>query len=202
MRKRARRETTFDLFDYGDAREPFAGQAKWFSETLGETIHQGVIMKIFATALVLGASVVAPTAHSQTAAVSNARIMPASTSLIVTPQTEISSKHVEVGQKFSFATVGDVKEGDQVVIPRGSPVTGTVNWKTGRAIGGKSGKFEVTFNSVNVGGREYALKGKHRQEGRGNTVGALLGSIWISGKSAVMTPGQEVSIFTAEPIPY
>jgi hypothetical protein len=186
----------------GLAHEPFADQAKCFSRIFGDTIHRGVNMKILAIALVLSASAVAPTAHSQTAVVSNGRMMPASTSLIVTPQSEISSKHVEVGQKFSFATVGDVKEGDQVVIPRGSPVTGTVSWKTGRAIGGKSGKFEVTFNSVNVGGREYALKGKHRQEGRGNTVGALLGSIWISGKSAVMTPGQEVSIFTAEPIPY
>lgn len=30
-----------------------------------------------------------------------------------------------------------------VVIPRGSPVTGAVTSKTGRAIGGKSGKFDT-----------------------------------------------------------
>lgn len=139
----------------------------------------------------------APAAEQRTA-----RMMPANTLVAVTPREEISSKHVERGQKVSFATVNDVVENGSVVIPRGSGVTGTITWKTGRAIGGKSGKFEVTFNSVNVLGREYRLSGKYRQEGRGNTVGALLGSIVISGRSAVMLPGDIVNTFTAEPVPY
>ncbi|WP_232492992.1 hypothetical protein [Novosphingobium kaempferiae] len=130
------------------------------------------------------------------------KLMPANTTLTVTPLEEISSKHVEVGQTFRFATVGDVTENGFVVIPRGSPVTGLITWKTGRAIGGKSGKFEVEFKNVTVNGRAMPLTGKHRQEGRGNTVGALLGSIWISGRSAVMVQGQTVTAFTAEPIPY
>ncbi|MBF7010421.1 hypothetical protein QUC32_12120 [Novosphingobium resinovorum] len=130
------------------------------------------------------------------------KLMPASTMVNVTPLEEISSKHIEVGQTFRFATVGDVVENGAVVIPRGSPVTGMISWKTGRAIGGKSGKFEVEFKSVTVNGREMGLTGKHRQEGRGNTVGALLGSILISGRSAVMVLGQTVPAFTAEPIPY
>lgn len=159
-------------------------------------------MQKMVIALALCVSAISAPVFAQETAGAVRKFMPASTSMMVTPQTEISSKHVEVGNKFTFSTIGDVREGDQVVIPRGSPVTGTVTWKTGRAIGGKSGKFEVTFNTVNVGGRDYALRGMHRQEGRGNTVGALLGSIWISGKSAVMLPGQEVSIFTAEAIPY
>lgn len=46
------------------------------------------------------------------------------------------------------------------------------------------------------------MSGMYRQEGRGNTVGALLGSIVISGRSAVMEPGQLVNAFTAAPIPY
>jgi hypothetical protein len=33
-------------------------------------------------------------------------------------------------------------------------------------------------------------------------VGALLGSIVISGRSAVMLPGQLVNVFTAEPVVY
>lgn len=40
----------------------------------------------------------------------------------------------------------------------------------------------------------------HRQEGRGNSAGALLGAAIITGKSAVMYPGQIVNAFTAEPI--
>lgn len=138
-------------------------------------------MKHFMTAMAVGLASVAVPAAAQDVQQTTTKFMPASTSMTVTPQAEISSKHVEEGQKFTFTTVGDVKEGETVVIPRGSTVTGTVTWKTGRAIGGKSGKFEVTFNTVNVGGKDYAVRGVHRQEGRGNTVGALLGSIWISG---------------------
>lgn len=130
------------------------------------------------------------------------QMMSANTMLVVTPQQEISSKHVEEGQRVAFQTVNDVVEGGKVVIPRGSPVEGTITWKTGRAVGGKSGKFEVTFNSVQVLGKAYALTGKHRQEGRGNSVGALLGSMVISGRSAVMLPGELVNVFTAAPIPY
>lgn len=90
----------------------------------------------------------------------------------------------------------------KVVIRRGSAVTGTITWKTGRAVGGKSGKFEVTFNSVSVGGRSVTLTGKHRQEGRGNSVGALLGSMVISGRSAVMLPGDLVNVFTGQDFVY
>lgn len=130
------------------------------------------------------------------------KLMPENTLLQLTPMQEISSKHVEEGQEVAFATVGDVTEGASVVIPRGSPVTGLITWKTGRAIGGKSGKFEVTFKSVRVRGKSYPMSGSYRQEGRGNTVGALLGAIVISGRSAVMLPGQIVNGFTAAPIPY
>jgi hypothetical protein len=130
------------------------------------------------------------------------RSLPAGTIVQVTPTQEITSKRVEEGQKFAFLVAADVVEQGVVVIPRGSMVEGTITWKTGRAIGGKSGKFEVTFTSITVGGRQYKMAGQHRQEGRGNTVGALLGSLWISGRSAVMLPGQIVNALTVEAIPY
>ena len=133
---------------------------------------------------------------------STGRTLPANTLVVVTPMNEITSKRVEVGDKVAFATVNDVVEGGVVAIPRGTPVQGSIKWKTGRAIGGKSGKFEVTFDSISVGGRTYAMRGLHRQEGRGNSVGALLGSMVISGRSATMGPGQLVNIFTAEPIAF
>ncbi|TCJ39210.1 hypothetical protein E0504_08655 [Parafrankia sp. BMG5.11] len=129
-------------------------------------------------------------------------MMPDQTLVQLTPAQEISSKHIEEGQQVSFVTVGDVTEGDAVVIPRGSPVAATVTWKTGRAIGGKSGKFEVRFDSVRVRGRAYPMSGTFRQEGRGNSVGALLGAIVVTGRSAVMLPGQIVNGFTAAPIAY
>ncbi len=130
------------------------------------------------------------------------RVVPASTMVMVTPLAEITSKKVEEGDQVAFALVNDIVEGGIVAVPRGTPVKGTITWKTGRAIGGKSGKFEVTFNSLSFGGRDYGLRGTHRQEGRGNTVGALLGSMFISGRSAVMVPGQMINVFTTEPISY
>ena len=121
---------------------------------------------------------------------------------VVAPLEMISSKRVEVGDKFNFAVVNDVVENGVTVIPRNTPVQGEITWKTGRAIGGKSGKFEVSFKTLTTPSGAYRLRGKHRQEGRGNTVGALLGSILISGRSAVMEPGQMVNVFTDEPIYY
>jgi len=60
----------------------------------------------------------------------------------------------------------------------------------------------VIFNSVKVQGQTYTLTGMHRQEGRGNSVGALLGSMVISGRSAVMLPGDLVNVFTGQDIVY
>lgn len=155
----------------------------------------------------LAAALLITSAPSAVAAVQPApvgRVMPANTNVTVTPMAELSSSRVHVGDRVQFMTVGDTTAPDgAVVIPRGSPVTGTITFVTGRAILGKSGKFDVTFNTVSVGGREYALRGVHRQEGRGNTVGALLGSAFVSGRSGRMTPGQSTATaFTSDPVPY
>lgn len=129
-------------------------------------------------------------------------VMPAGTMLVVTPTQEISSKTIEEGQQVLFRVVQDVVEANRVVIRRGSPVYATVSWKTGRAIVGKSGKFQLTFDTVTVNGQKHGLTGMVRQEGRGNTVGALFGSWVISGRSALMLPGELVNVFTQEPVIY
>ena len=113
-----------------------------------------------------------------------------------------SSDLVEVGDKFNFSVVNDVLENGMVAIPRGSKVEGTITWKTGKAVGGKSGKFEVTFNKINVRDTDYAMRGVHRQEGKGNTVAAVFATWLVSGRSAVMQPGQFVNAFTVDSIPY
>ena len=130
------------------------------------------------------------------------RALPASTLISVTPNAEITSKRVQVGQKVGFTVVDDVMDGGAVVIPRGSQVAASVTWKTGKAVGGRSGKFEVTFDKVTIAGRDYSLSGVHRQEGKGNTVAAIFATWLVSGRSAVMLPGQIVNAFTAEAIAY
>jgi hypothetical protein len=127
-------------------------------------------------------------------------VLPAETIVTVTPVDEITSMHMHKGDVERLQVAADVAYNGTVIIPRGAPVKATVTWRTGKGIVGKSAKFILTFNSVNVRGRDWALKGTHRQEGRGNTVAALLGSAIITGRSAVMLSGQVVNAFTAEPI--
>ncbi len=128
-------------------------------------------------------------------------VLPADTIIQVTPVDEITSKGMKEGTVRTLQVASDVIQDGTVVIPRGAPIKATVAWRTGKGIMGKSAKFELRFDSVLVNGKLYALKGQHRQEGKGNTVGALLGSALITGRSAVMTSGQIVNAFTAEAIP-
>jgi hypothetical protein len=131
-----------------------------------------------------------------------ARFIRAGTQISLAALQELSSKHVKLGEKYQFEVVSDVIDNGVVVIPRGSKATGEITMKTGRAIGGKSGKFDVTFESVSANGVTFPLNGVHRQEGKGNTVGALLGSILISGRSAVMLPGQVVTAMIKDDTAY
>lgn len=128
-------------------------------------------------------------------------VLPSDTIIQVTSPEEITSIKMKEGDVHMLQVASDVMHNGVVVIPRGAPVKGTITFRTGKGIGGKSAKFEITFNTVTVGGREYALKGKHRQDGKGNTVAALLGSMLVSGRSAIITSGQVLSAFTAVPIP-
>jgi len=148
----------------------------------------------------LGAATAQPAVATQVSPL--ARFLPVGTMVSVTPIEELSSKHIKEGQRYQFMVVNDVTDNGQVVIPRGSTATGVVSMQTGRAIGGKSGKFDITFESVTANGVTFPLSGVHRQEGKGNTVGALLGSILISGRSAVMMPGEVVTAMIKERTPY
>lgn len=158
-------------------------------------------MKIIVAAL-LSAMVAAPALEQAVASSTvSGVVLPADTVIQVTPVEEISSINMKVGDVHMLQVATDVAQNGTIVIPRGSPVKSTVSYRTGKGIGGKSAKFELSFDSVTVNGVPYGLKGKHRQEGRGNTVGALLGSMIITGKSAVIASGQAMNAFTAVAIP-
>lgn len=163
--------------------------------------------RVFAAASIALAVMAVPAiaqeaATAPVAAAPTSRALPASTMVQIASDTEISSKKIEVGQKFPFFVTADVVENGVTVIPRGAKVESTVTFKTGKAVGGKSGKFELSFDKINVGGKDYAMRGTHRQEGKGNTVAAVFATWLVSGRSAVMLPGQTVQAFTNEAIPY
>jgi hypothetical protein len=144
----------------------------------------------------------APTATPAPIQSSVARFLPAGTLVSLSPLQEISSKHMHEGQRFEFIVVNDVVESGVVVIPRGSKAIGIVTNQTGRAIGGKSGKFDISFESVVANNVRFPLTGVSRREGNGNTVGALFGLIFISGRSATLLPGQVVTAMTSAQTDY
>lgn len=126
--------------------------------------------------------------------------LPVNTLVEVTPAEEITSKKMKEGTTRPFLVACDVVQDGVVMIQRGSPVTAEVTWRTDQGVVGKSAKFELSFRSVRVNGGVFKLRGMHRQEGRGNTAGALLGATFITGKSATMVPGQFINVFTDEMI--
>jgi hypothetical protein len=69
---------------------------------------------------------------------------------------------------------------------------------------GKSGKLEVELRQVDLNGQRIPLNGKYRQEGEGNTtaaVGAVFlaaGLMFVTGKSAVIPRGRELSGYTSQ----
>lgn len=157
-------------------------------------------IRTFVSALVLTTTPALVIAQAPVAAAPQV-VLPMDTMIQVTPVNEITSIKMKEGDTYMMQVAADVAQNGVVVIPRGAPVKGTITWRTGKGIGGKSAKFDMTFNSVTVQGHKYALKGKHRQEGKGNTVAALLGSMFVSGRSAIITSGQVLNAFTAEAIP-
>lgn len=166
------------------------------------------MIKISIAAAAIAVTIAAPVQLNAQAVVEAQRVdntasaLPANTMIVVTPAEEITSIKMKEGTQRTFLVVEDVVYNGAIVIPRGSPVQSTVTYRTGKGIVGKSAKFELSFDSVRIGNQTFRLRGQHRQEGRGNTAGALLGSAVITGKSAVMTPGQTVNVFTADPIPF
>lgn len=134
--------------------------------------------------------------------------VPAGTKLVVSNNSLVTTKggRAAVGDRFYLTTVYDVVVDDAVVIPKGSAVVAEITWKTGKAVFGKSGKFDFEMRHVDVKGQLIPVSGKFRREGSGNTVAtigavvatmALGGGLFITGKSGELKPGEQFEIVTA-----
>ncbi len=149
---------------------------------------------------VVAPATAAPPMPAPEAQVAKTISLPKDTLIRVSPISEVTSKRMKEGQTREFRVAEEVRRDGVTVVPINAPVVATVTWRTGKGIFGKSAKFEITFTSVEIDGKKYALTGSHRQEGRGNTAAALLVSGIITGRSAVMLPDQVVNARTAEAI--
>ena len=149
-------------------------------------------------------------------AASNVAYLPAGYDIIVTPLDGITSKGHEVGSTFSIKTAYDVLYNGYIIIPHGTLGLARMSWRTGKGVFGKSAKIELTFDWLDLNGRRIALGGTYRQNGQGNTgatvattvgigiatlgVGLLVGGA-ITGKSASIQPGVQMTAHTMEALP-
>jgi hypothetical protein len=137
-------------------------------------------------------------------------VLPSNTEVAVTPTSDLSSKGIKEGHVVPLTTVFDVMLNGYIVIPKGTPGQGTVVWRTGKGSFGKSAKIDLRFDHLEIGGRKVGLVGTHRQSGDGNTgatVGAVVGAgviggLLVTGKSAKINHGTQLSARTAEALPF
>ena len=132
--------------------------------------------------------------------------LPANTEVVLRLADELTSKgnQNKVGSMFRLTVAYDVKVGGITVIPSGTPATGEVTYRTGKGMFGKSGKLEVELRQIDLDGQRIPINGKYRQEGEGNTtaaVGAVFlaaGLMFVTGKSAIIPRGRELSAYTSQ----
>lgn len=134
-------------------------------------------------------------------------VLPSNSDIWVSMDNEVSSKKVRVGHTIAMRVSRDVMVGQYVVIPRGTPASGHVSYRTGKGAFGKSAKFEFDIDSITLNGRTIPVSGHYRVEGQGNT-GAAVGAVvavgvfgaFVTGRSAVAAQGSEWRAATKEPL--
>lgn len=133
-------------------------------------------------------------------------VLPANTEVVLRLSDELTSKgnQHKVGHMFRLTVAYDVKVDGTTVIPSGTQAVGEVTYRTGKGVFGKSGKLEVELRHVDLNGQRIPVTGKYRQEGEGNTTAAIgavvlaAGLLFVTGKSAVIPRGRELSAYTAQ----
>ncbi len=122
---------------------------------------------------------------------------------------EVNSSTHDAGDTFGLTVLEDVRVGDTVVIPSGTPATAEITWRTGKGAFGKSGKLEFAMRSVELDGQSIPVTGSFRQEGEGNTVATGVGVLaigvfagFITGKRARLPVGRELMSQVAQPLEF
>lgn len=152
-----------------------------------------------------------PGAIPAVAAPLSATVLPRNTPVALTLNETLNSKsrQVRAGHTFTLSVARNVRLGSYIVIPRGAKAVGTVTWRTGKGGFGKSGKMEVSLDYIEIGDERIALQGTHREEGEGNSgatvatfaLVSMLGSGLITGHSAEIPAGRELTAWTKEDVP-
>ena len=154
----------------------------------------------------------APAAEAPAAAASEAGllVLNSGTPITLAVAEEANSSTHHAGDTFRLTVLNDVRIGDTIVIPRGTPAMGEITWRTGKGAFGKSGKLEFSLRYIDLGGRHIPVSGDFRQEGEGNTIATgvgviaagLIGGLVITGHRARVPVGRELMSQLAQPVSF
>jgi len=126
-------------------------------------------------------------------------VVPAGTEVTVSLGSALGSKLSQSGQTFTGTVSQDVSVGNEVVIPKGSTVSGTVTdaKPLGRFAGGAS--LQVRLDSIKLNGydlpvqtaaKSFTAKGKGKRTavlaGGGAALGGIIGALAGGGKGAAI----------------
>ncbi len=122
---------------------------------------------------------------------------------------EVNSSTHNERETFKLTVLSDVSIGQTIVIPRGTPATAEITWRTGKGAFGKSGKMEFELRSIDLKGKSIPVTGNFRQEGEGNTIATGVGLLavglfagFITGKRARLPAGRELMAQLAQDVPF
>jgi hypothetical protein len=146
-------------------------------------------------------------------------VIPAGQELDVRLGTTLSSKTAKVEQRFDAATVADVVQNGNVLIPAGSTVRGVVSAVDPADRIHRAGSLTLSFDEMNVRGRSYSMRamatdvyesGGIREEGTtagigagagailggvlGGVKGAILGAVIGAGGAIAATEGKDIEL--------
>lgn len=152
----------------------------------------------------------APAAAASAVAADGALTLATGTPITLAVAQEVTSSTHHAGDMFALTVLNDVRIGDTIVIPRGTPAQAEITWRTGKGAFGKSGKLEFALRYIELNGQRVPVTGSFRQEGEGNTVATgvgvlaagLIGGLVITGHRARLPVGRELMAQLAQPVPF
>jgi hypothetical protein len=116
-----------------------------------------------------------------------------------------NDKSLREGQQFRMSVANDVRLGNVVVIPAGSPATGEITDLRRKGMWGKSGRINARVINVRVGDRLIRLTGTFDDKGVTGTAGVVaaiafvpIAGFFMTGTSAKIPAGGGVKAFLDE----
>jgi hypothetical protein len=116
-----------------------------------------------------------------------------------------NDKALREGQQFRMSVADDVRLGNLVVIPVGSPAMGEITDLRRKGMWGKSGRINARVLNVRVGDRLIRLSGTFDDKGTTGTAGVVasialvpIAGFFMTGTSAKISAGAGVKAFLDE----